>query len=61
MLADQRSRVGSNLQGAHTRSSLDDDVDLVALAEGTVGLTGADIRNIANEAALGRLDRIAIG
>ncbi len=37
----------------HTRDlPLDDDVDLVALAEGTVGLTGADIRNIANEAAL---------
>jgi cell division protease FtsH len=31
---------------------LDDDVDLTRLAEGTVGLTGADIRNLVNEAAL---------
>ncbi len=31
---------------------LADDVDLQRLAEGTVGLTGADIRNIVNEAAL---------
>ena len=31
---------------------LGDDVDLRRLAEGTVGLTGADIRNIVNEAAL---------
>lgn len=31
---------------------LDDDVDLERLAEGTVGMTGADIRNLVNEAAL---------
>ena len=31
---------------------LADDVDLEVLASGTVGLTGADIRNIVNEAAL---------
>jgi cell division protease FtsH len=31
---------------------LADDVDLQRLAAGTVGLTGADIRNIVNEAAL---------
>ncbi len=31
---------------------LDDDVDLERMAAGTVGLTGADIRNIVNEAAL---------
>jgi cell division protease FtsH len=31
---------------------LDDDVDLQRLAAATVGLTGADIRNIVNEAAL---------
>lgn len=31
---------------------LDDDVDLKRLAEGSVGLTGADIRNLINEAAL---------
>lgn len=37
----------------HVRSvPLDDDVDLERLAAGTVGLTGADIRNIVNEAAL---------
>ncbi len=31
---------------------LDDDVNLDRLAEGTVGMTGADIRNLVNEAAL---------
>ena len=31
---------------------LDDDVDLRRLAESTVGMTGADIRNVVNEAAL---------
>ena len=31
---------------------LDADVDLERLAAGTVGLTGADIRNLVNEAAL---------
>jgi cell division protease FtsH len=31
---------------------LDNDVDLHRLAEATVGLTGADIRNVVNEAAL---------
>ncbi len=31
---------------------LDDDVDLKRLAEATVGMTGADIRNVVNEAAL---------
>ena len=31
---------------------LDDDVDLDILASSTIGLTGADIRNIVNEAAL---------
>ena len=37
----------------HVRNvPLDDDVDLEILASGTVGLTGADIRNIVNESAL---------
>ena len=37
----------------HTRQvPLADDVDLEALAASTVGLTGADIRNLVNEAAL---------
>ena len=37
----------------HTRNvPLADDVDLESLARGTVGLTGADIRNLVNEAAL---------
>jgi cell division protease FtsH len=37
----------------HTRDvPLADDVDLERLASGTIGLTGADIRNIVNEAAL---------
>ena len=37
----------------HTRDvPLADDVDLERLARGTVGLTGADIRNLVNEAAL---------
>ena len=37
----------------HTRDvPLADDVDLERMAAGTIGLTGADIRNIVNEAAL---------
>src|SRR5690606_10503959 len=37
----------------HSRGiPLADDVDLQRLARGTVGLTGADIRNLVNEAAL---------
>jgi len=37
----------------HTRDvPLGNDVDLEILAAGTIGLTGADIRNIVNEAAL---------
>ena len=37
----------------HVRDvTLGDDVDLERLAAGTVGLTGADIRNLVNEAAL---------
>lgn len=37
----------------HTRDvPLADDVDLERLAAGTVGLTGADIRNLVNEAAI---------
>jgi cell division protease FtsH len=37
----------------HSRDvPLDDDVDIDRLAGGTVGLTGADIRNLVNEAAL---------
>ncbi|GIW98571.1 MAG: ATP-dependent zinc metalloprotease FtsH 1 [Pirellulaceae bacterium] len=37
----------------HTRDvPLDDDVDLERLAAVTIGLTGADIRNLVNEAAL---------
>ena len=37
----------------HVRNvPLADDVDLERLAAGTVGLTGADIRNLVNEAAL---------
>ncbi len=37
----------------HVRNvPLDDDVDLQRLAEGSVGMTGADIQNLVNEAAL---------
>jgi cell division protease FtsH len=37
----------------HVREvTLDDDVDIDRLAAGSVGLTGADIRNLVNEAAL---------
>lgn len=44
----------------HTRGvPLSDDVDLERMARGTVGLTGADIQNLVNEAALWatRLDK----
>ncbi len=44
----------------HSRNvPLSDNVDLERLARGTVGLTGADIQNLVNEAALGatRLDK----
>lgn len=38
----------------HTRNvPLSDNVDLERMARGTVGLTGADIQNLVNEAALG--------
>src|SRR5205814_2174962 len=37
----------------HTRNKpLDDDVDLEAIARSSTGMTGADLRNLANEAAL---------
>jgi cell division protease FtsH len=47
----------------HTRSvPIDDDVDLEALAASTVGMVGADLANIVNEAALlaARRDRDAV-
>jgi cell division protease FtsH len=47
----QKGRVA--IFGVHCRGvPMDDDVDLEKLAAGTVGLTGADIRNLVNEAAL---------
>ena len=48
---NQKARVA--LFKVHTKGvPLADDVDFQKLAEGTVGLTGADIRNLVNEAAL---------
>ncbi|MFM1997851.1 MAG: hypothetical protein RLZZ111_2238 [Planctomycetota bacterium] len=48
---NQKARLA--LLKVHTRNvPLADDVDLDRLASGTVGLTGADIRNLVNEAAL---------
>ena len=46
---------------ARTRS-LAEDVDLAAVAEGAVGMTGADLANVVNEAALlaGRAKRLTI-
>jgi cell division protease FtsH len=51
---DRPSREGrAAIFRVHTRNvPLADDVDLDQLAAGTVGLTGADIRNLVNEAAL---------
>jgi cell division protease FtsH len=48
---NQKARVA--LFKVHTKNvPLADDVDLEREADGTVGLTGADIRNLVNEAAL---------
>ncbi len=48
---NQKARVA--LFKVHTKDvPIADDVDLEKLANGTVGLTGADIRNLVNEAAL---------
>jgi cell division protease FtsH len=48
---NQKARLA--LFKVHTRNvPLAADVDLERLADGTVGLTGADIRNLVNEAAL---------
>jgi cell division protease FtsH len=58
---NQKARL--ELFKVHTRNvPLAPDVDLERLAGGTVGLTGADIRNLVNEAALWatRHDKIAV-
>ena len=48
---NQKARVA--LFEVHTKNvPLAKDIDMQRLAEGTVGLTGADIRNLVNEAAL---------
>ena len=48
---NQKARIA--LFEVHTKNvPLAEDVDMQRLAEGTVGLTGADIRNLVNEAAL---------
>ena len=48
---DRKGRV--EILQVHTRSiPLDDDVDLEALASSMPGMVGADIANLANEAAL---------
>jgi cell division protease FtsH len=50
-LPDRRGREG--ILKVHTRTTpLSDDVDLQVLARGTPGLSGADLANLANEAAL---------
>jgi cell division protease FtsH len=51
---DRPNRKGRRqIFNVHTREvTLADDVDLDRLAGGTVGMTGADIRNLVNEAAL---------
>jgi cell division protease FtsH len=50
-LPDRRGREG--ILKVHTRTiPLSDDVDLQVLARGTPGLSGADLANLANEAAL---------
>jgi len=48
---NQKARIA--LFEVHTKNvPLAKDIDMKRLAEGTVGLTGADIRNLVNEAAL---------
>jgi cell division protease FtsH len=51
---DRPTRQGRrDILAVHTRNvPISEDVDLNALARGTAGLTGADLRNLVNEAAL---------
>ena len=60
-LPDVRGRLG--ILEVHSRKvPVDDDVDLKRLARGTPGLSGADLENLVNEAALlaSRRDRDAV-
>jgi cell division protease FtsH len=53
---DQEGRL--KILRVHTRSvPLGDDADLAAIASSTPGMVGADLRNLANEAALGAARR----
>ncbi|MEO8687751.1 MAG: ATP-dependent zinc metalloprotease FtsH [Solirubrobacteraceae bacterium] len=53
---DQKGR--HKILEVHTRSvPLGDDVDLAAIASSTPGMVGAELRNLANEAALGAARR----
>lgn len=55
-LPDQQGRLG--ILQIHTKKlHLDPDVDLEKLARRTIGLSGADLANIANEAALAAAER----
>lgn len=48
----------AQILGVHTRNKpLADDVDLMAVAKSTPGMTGADLANLANEAALSAAER----
>ena len=52
VVAAGRRRARAHPRGAHARQAAAEDVDLGVIAQQTSGLTGADLANICNEAAI---------